>query len=43
MVTPALTCGSEIWKKEGNKIYTTEMKLLSSVAGYTRKDQMRNN
>jgi hypothetical protein len=42
---PALTYGSEIWaitKKQEGKIETAEMKFLRSVAGYTRKGQIRN-
>jgi hypothetical protein len=39
------TYRSEIWtitKKQEAKIETAEMKSLRSVAGYTRKDQIRN-
>jgi hypothetical protein len=40
MAVPALAYGSEIWRGGGGlRIETVEMKLLRSVAGYTRKDQ----
>jgi hypothetical protein len=45
MSVPVLTCRSEIWtvtKKHEAKNETAEMKFLRSVAGYTRKDQIRN-
>jgi hypothetical protein len=39
MVVPALTYGSETWAI--TTIETAEMKFLRSVAGYTRKSQIR--
>jgi hypothetical protein len=44
MTVPTLTYGSEIStvKKQETKIEIAEMKFLRSVAGYRRKDQMRN-
>jgi hypothetical protein len=45
MVVPILTYGTEIWaikRKQESKIETAKMKYFSSVAGCTRKDQVRN-
>jgi hypothetical protein len=46
MAVPTLTYGSEIWtitkKKQEEKIETAEIKFLKRVAGYRRKDQIRN-
>jgi hypothetical protein len=51
MAVPALTHGSKMWTttttattatKQEAKIETAQMKLLKSVAGYIRKDQIRN-
>jgi hypothetical protein len=44
MAAHALTYGPKIWtltKKQEAKIETAEMKFLRSVAGYTRKDQIK--
>jgi hypothetical protein len=42
---PLLTYSSETWaviKKKRKDTETTEMKFLTSVAGYTLRDQIRN-
>jgi hypothetical protein len=45
MALPIHTYGSEIGlhKKNRGKNETAEMKYLRNVAGYTRKDRMRDN
>jgi glutathionylspermidine synthase len=43
MAVYTFTYGSETWIiQQQQKLETAEMKFLKSVAGYTRKDQIRN-
>jgi hypothetical protein len=44
MAVSTLTYGSEIWtttKKKGTEIETAEIKFLRSVAGHTKKGQLK--
>jgi hypothetical protein len=46
MAVPTLTYGSKTWpttKTQEAKIETAEIKFLRRVAGYTRRDQIKNN
>ena len=45
VVRPAMVYGSECWalyKKEEQRLHTTEMKMLRWSQGKTRKDRIKN-